>query len=75
MNQGNRTNLLTFRRKKVKIKVRKCIGGVAVSVKLTPQHVEAIEKALNRGHASEATVKVEGNRVVVLQVDKKRVAV
>lgn len=46
-----------------------------MSVKLTPQHVEAIEKALNRAHASEATVKIEGNQVVVLQVDKKRVAV
>lgn len=71
----NRENLLTLCKKKVKIKQRKCIGGVAVLVKLTPQHVEAIEKALNRGHASEATVKIEGNKVVVLQVDKKRVAV
>lgn len=46
-----------------------------MSVKLTPQQIEAIEKALNRGHASEATVKIEGKQVVVLQVDKKRVAV
>lgn len=71
----SRTNVLTFRQKKVKIKLINCIGGVAVSVKLTPQHIEAIEKALNRGHASEATVKIEGKQVVVLQVDKKRVAV
>lgn len=44
-------------------------------VKLTPRHVEAIEKALNRGHASEAMVKVEGDKVVILQVEKKRMAV
>lgn len=67
-----RTNVLTFYRKKVKIKLRKCIGGVAVSVKLTPQHVEAIEKAINRGGRAEASVKVEDDKVVVLAVEKKK---
>lgn len=43
-----------------------------MSVKLTPQHVEAIEKAINRGGRAEASVKVEDDKVVVLAVEKKK---
>lgn len=50
-----------------------------MSVKLTPQQREAtmdkIERALSNGRAGEAWVKIEKGEVVVLQVDKKRVAV
>lgn len=75
----SRTNLLTFRREKVKIRMSKCIGGGAVAIKFTPQQREAtmdkIERALSNGRAAEAWVKIEKGEVVVLQVDKKRVAV
>lgn len=50
-----------------------------MSVKLTHQQREAtmdkIERALSNGRAAEAWVKIEKGEVVVLQVDKKRVAV
>lgn len=42
-------------------------------MKLTPQHVEAIEKALGHGKAPEATVKFEGGKIVVLKVEKKKI--
>lgn len=43
--------------------------------KLTAKDVAAIEKALSRGGASEATVKIEQGRVVVLAVEKKKITV
>lgn len=46
-----------------------------MAVKLTPRHIEAIEKALNHGRATEAMVKVENNKIVVLRIDKKLVAI
>ena len=46
-----------------------------MQVKLTPHDVEAIEKALNHKQITEATVKVEGGKVVVLQVKKKKIQV
>ena len=46
-----------------------------MAVKLTPRDVEAIEKALNRGRVSEAVVKVENGKAVIIQVERKKISV
>ena len=42
-------------------------------VKLTEREVEAIEKALNRKGASEAVVKIEQGKVVVLMSQRRKI--
>lgn len=42
-------------------------------VKLTEREVEAIEKALNRQGTSEAVVKIEHGKVVVLMSQRKKI--
>lgn len=42
-------------------------------VKLTEREVEAIEKALNRKGTSEAVVKIEQGKVVVLMSQRRKI--
>lgn len=42
-------------------------------IKLNPDHVQAIEKALGHGKSPEAIVKMENGQIVVLKVEKKKV--
>lgn len=71
----SRTNVLTFRPKKVKIKLINCIGGVAVSVKLTPQHVEAIERILKQRGSPKALIEVSNGKPVIKQIEQRQIAV
>lgn len=41
--------------------------------KLSQENVSAIEKALARGGRTEAVVKVENGKIVVLLVEKKKI--
>lgn len=50
-------------------------GGDAVKIELTEKEKAAIEQGLNRRGATEVVVKVENGRVVVLQVERKRVTI
>ena len=49
------------------------IGGGSLKVEITEKEKAAIEQILKRGCAAEAVVRVEGGRVVVLQVEKKKI--
>lgn len=41
--------------------------------RLSEQNVEAIEKVVNQSGYKEAAVKVENGKIVVLQVEKKKI--
>lgn len=41
--------------------------------KLTEKHIAAIERVLNAKGRTEAVVKVEEGRIVVIQVEKKKI--
>lgn len=45
-----------------------------MSVKLTPQHIEAIEKALNHKGKTEAVIRQDNGEVTVLMVEKKKIS-
>lgn len=42
-------------------------------VSITEKEIEAIQKGLNNRGVSEVTVKIEGGKIVVLQVEKKKI--
>lgn len=42
-------------------------------IRLTEQHIKAIEKSLNRQGIPEVIVRREGGRIVILRSDKKRI--
>ena len=44
-----------------------------MKVELTEKEKSAIEQGLNRRGVSEVSVKIESGKVVVLQVEKKRI--
>lgn len=48
--------------------------GDTLKHQLTDKDVAAIEKAINHAGATEATVKIEQGKVVVLMVEKKRIS-
>lgn len=41
--------------------------------KLTEKEITAIERALNKPGATETAVKIENGKIVVLQVEKKKI--
>lgn len=45
-----------------------------MQVKLTPQNIEAIERAISQNKRAEATVKLEDGKPVVLLVEKKKIS-
>ncbi len=45
-----------------------------MAVKLTPRHIEAIEKALNHKGRTEAVVHQENGEVTVIMVAKKKIS-
>lgn len=48
-------------------------GGDCLKVEITEREVAAIEHGLNKRGVSEVSVKVENGRIVVLQVEKKKI--
>lgn len=44
-----------------------------MQIKLTEKEVSAIEKTLNRAGRTEAWVKVENGKVVIIRVERKKV--
>lgn len=42
-------------------------------VKLTPQHIEAIERALNQRGMTEAVIRQDHGEIVILMVEKKKI--
>lgn len=45
-----------------------------MSVKLTPQHIEAIERALNHKGKTEAVIRQDNGEVTILMVEKKKIS-
>lgn len=44
-----------------------------MKVELSKKEIEAIESGINKRGATEVVVKIESGRVVVLQVEKKKI--
>ena len=49
------------------------VVGNSVKHKLTPENIEAIERCLNKSGPITVETKIENGKIVVLQVDKKKV--
>lgn len=45
----------------------------SLKVNITEKEIEAIQKGLNNRGVSEVTIKIEGGKIVILQVEKKKI--
>ena len=53
--------------------IKETIGGVFLKVEITEKEKAAIEQGLNRRGISEVSVKIENGKIVILQVEKKKI--
>lgn len=47
--------------------------GRIIKASLSRENIAAIEKVLNKGGSPEALIKVEHGKVIILQVEKKKI--